>query len=86
MTREEIEARVGQIGATLGALQSAWPHLEREIGALIARHTQSLVAENNEQTRGRIKALADLLNLPDTLSQEREGLTAALSEQSDAAH
>jgi hypothetical protein len=85
INREDIEARISRISLTLGTLQAAWPHLTAEIGARIERHTQRLVAENDEQTRGRIKALADLLNLPETLNQERESLTAALSEQSDAA-
>jgi hypothetical protein len=85
MTREEVEARIGQISATLGVLQAAWPLLTREIQARIEQHTRSLVAENNEQTRGRVKALLDLMDLPESLQQERESLTAALSEQSDAA-
>lgn len=85
MTHEEIGARVGQIGRTLDALRDAWPSLSAEIQSRIEDRTNALITANDEQTRGGIKELRNLLNLPETLQQEREGLTAALSDE-DAAN
>jgi hypothetical protein len=85
VSREELEQRQAQIAQALPALSSAWPYLTREIESRIASLTGRLITENDEQTRGRIKALRELLNLPETLQQEREGITAGLSEESDPA-
>lgn len=86
MTHEEIEGRIGQIGRVLDALRGAWPALSMEIQSRVTQLTESLITQDNEQERGAIKELRNLLNLPETLQYEREGLAAALSEQSDAAH
>jgi hypothetical protein len=51
----------------------------------IEDHTRSLVQQNNDETRGRIKALQELLELPESLTQERDSISAALSDQ-DAAN
>lgn len=80
-----IEERISTINQTMQAIQVGWPFLLAELESMIEAKTNSLIAQNNEETRGAIKALRDLKNLPETLHQEREGLTAALSEQSDAA-
>jgi hypothetical protein len=42
--------------------------------------TLDLIGQDNEQTRGRIKQLRELMELPETLAQERDGLSAALAE------
>lgn len=81
MTHEE---RLEQINKLMPALQS--PALAAYINETVASLTQSLINQNNEETRGRVKALRDLLTLPEALQQERKALTAALSEESDAAN
>lgn len=85
MNREEIEARVGQIGYALDALRGAWPAISAEVQARINHLVNNLISKDSEQERGAIKELRNLLNLPETLQQEREGLTAALSDE-DAAN
>jgi hypothetical protein len=77
--------RVNQITAALDAMRLGWPFIESEITARIEALTLSLVNNNDEQTRGRIKALRELKELPETLGNERSGISAALSEQ-DAAN
>ena len=77
--------RLSQINDFMSSISSAWPHLTREINTVITEQLEQLVTQNNEETRGRIKALRALLELPETLQQEREGITAALSDE-DAAH
>ena len=47
--------------------------------------TAELIAKDNEQTRGALKELRRLIELPDTLQVDVERETAALPEQSDAA-
>lgn len=79
-----IDERIDHINKTLSAIQHGWPFLLVELENAIKAKTESLIAQNDEQTRGAIKALRDLMNLPETLHYEREGLTAALSDE-DAA-
>jgi hypothetical protein len=83
MTREEMEMRVGRLNQLMTGMP--WELVALEMQAQICELTGSLIAQNNDETRGRIKALQAILNLPEALHQEREGLTAALSEQ-DAAN
>lgn len=77
--------RLAQINDFLASSAPAWAHIEREINNVIAQKIEQLVTENSEETRGRIKALRELIDLPEALQQEREGLTAALSDE-DAAN
>jgi hypothetical protein len=69
--------RIEQIEATLKAIQPGWPFLLVEVQALIVQQTERLITQNNEETRGRIKALRDLMDLPDALQAERAGILAA---------
>ena len=74
------QARLDHLNATLAALHGCWPHLVQEIQARIDSKTAQLIGENNEQTRGAIKVLRDLVDLPAALQQERDHITAALSD------
>lgn len=79
------EGRLSQINQTMQAISTGWPFLLVELESMIAEKTESLIAQNNDEVRGAIKALQAVMNLPETLQQEREGFTAALSDE-DAAH
>lgn len=76
--------RLDQVEQALAAC-SVWPRLVVEIELRIADLTNKLIAKDDEQTRGAIKELRTLIDLPETLRYERDHLAAALSEQSDAA-
>jgi hypothetical protein len=78
------EDRISHIGKALTALQPGFPFLVMEIDERITELTEQLVNNDNEQTRGRIKALRWVKELPEALSNERQGLAAALPE-TDAA-
>lgn len=80
----EATDRVAHIDSRLSAIKGAWPHVVAEIDALLLPLMEKLMNSEDEQTRGRIKALRELKELPVLLLQEREGISAALSEQ-DAA-
>lgn len=84
MTDENIKQRIADIGQGLQTIQSGWPFLLGEINSRIDELTTSLVNNNDEQTRGRIKALIAIKELPLSLATERDGMSAALSEK-DAA-
>jgi hypothetical protein len=76
--------RVHEIDQALNVLRPAWNALSEHIVVRIREHTATLVSQNDEQTRGRIKALQELLELPVTLQQERDGISAGLSEEDPA--
>lgn len=80
ITDMTAQQRLDYLNATLAALHGCWPHLVQEIQARIDSKTAQLIGENNEQTRGAIKALRDLIDLPAALQQERDHITAALSD------
>ena len=69
--------RIEEIDAALQAIRPGWPFFMAEVQALIDSRVESLITQNNEETRGRIKALRDLMELPATLEAERAGILAA---------
>jgi len=79
-----LEDRASEIITQLGALERSWTTFTGLLDERIAIRTKELVNHNNEETRGRIKALEELKELPAQLHSELEGIRAALSEQ-DAA-
>lgn len=81
MTTEE---RIAHIGQLIEGVRHGWSLVAIEIDIRIAELTEQLINNDNEQTRGRIKALLEVKKLPESLVSEREGLGAALSDQ-DAA-
>lgn len=81
---EEYRRRVAEITNGLRAIQSGWPFLLVETEKLIAAHTRSLITQNNDETRGRIKALMALQDLPQALDQERQGFIEAITSQEAA--
>lgn len=78
------EQRANEISQWLESSKTAWPFFAEEIGRRIAEHTADLIGTDNEQTRGRIKALAAVLDLPETLRSECDGIRAGLSEEDPA--
>jgi len=79
------DQRVEHIDAALQAIQPGWPFLLTELKAQVERETERLIIQNNEETRGRIKALRDLMNLPEALEAERAGILAAELPDPDSA-
>lgn len=81
MTTQE---RLAEIGRTLQALQGGWPFVLAEVNQRIEALTLQLISEESEQVRGRIMALRDLRDMPETLEQERSALSAALADEAAA--
>jgi hypothetical protein len=81
---EQLAARVAAIEEGQRAIQNGWPFFMAEVQAQIDQLTAELVEANNDETRGRIKALVSILNLPESLEIERQALAAALAEEAAA--
>lgn len=73
-----VEDRIDQINRLLPVLQSQ--AFADHLAGRIAELTNKLIGENNEQTRGAIKELRILIDLPSHLQSELAQLTAGLSE------
>lgn len=73
----KLDERVEQINMLLPALLA--PSLIGYLTDEISRLTSHLISADDEQTRGRIKALRDLINLPESLQSERDGIAAELT-------
>lgn len=80
-----INERINYLENTISVITPVWPWLVIEIQEQIDDKVLRLISENNEQTRGAIKCLRDLLNLPATLQSERDQIIAALSDEDAAA-
>lgn len=81
---DELKARENEIAQLLQALPAAWSLLMPEVERELANQVESLVAEENPEIRGRIKALRWIKELPDLLRSEQVGISASLSEQDEA--
>lgn len=68
----DINARLDYLNTTLAAFDTVWPKLSGEIQSRVDHLTLKLISANNDETRGAIKELQDLLNLPESLRYERE--------------
>lgn len=78
------EERLAQIEQTLEAIRTGWPFFLAVLQDRANTLTVDLVNQDNEQTRGRVKALHELMQLPASLQSEREGISAGLAEQAPA--
>jgi hypothetical protein len=78
------ELRIEQIQKTLEAIQNGWPFFLALLQQRVAEMTDELISQDNEQTRGAIKELRRLTELPETLVQERDGIQAALANEAAA--
>lgn len=77
---DALETRRALIIGLIDALRGTWSLLLPELQARALSRTAQLVAVNDEQTRGRIKELQDLQDLPTCLQYELEAIQAALSD------
>lgn len=80
----DMDKRVSDISHWLASVSAAWPFLATELRQRMDTLTEALVNADNEQTRGRIKALREVLDMPVSLASERDSISAALAEQAAA--
>lgn len=77
---EVAQERLNAISALVDAIRPVWPTVCKELERMREGRIESLIASENEQTRGRILQLNDLKRLPDALLQEQTALKNALPE------
>ena len=75
----DMQDRQLQIEQFIGSIAPNWQWVTREIDNRLEGLIVSLISTNSEETRGRIKALRDLRDLPTALQQELEAIKADLS-------
>lgn len=75
-----MQDRISQLERFIGSVSPNWDQVAREIDGQIEGLVLSLIAQNNEETRGKIKALRDLRDLPTALKQELDAIKAELPE------
>jgi hypothetical protein len=78
------DERIAQINRTLEAVKQGWPLLAEEIDARLSELTEQLINNDNDQTRGQIKALRWMKELPASLQSQRDSMSAALADQAAA--
>lgn len=81
MNDDQLDAarvRLGEVQATLNAMDGVWPHIARELGRDRLRKMDALVVAEDQELRGRIKQIDDLLLLPQYLRMEIQTLSGAL--------
>ncbi len=78
------DARLEYLDVLIKTVENAWPRVAIEIQERIDHQVGSLICSENPEARGAIKALQNLLELPDLLKQERASINAELSERDSA--
>ena len=68
------DTRLAEIMSLQQGLSASWPTLSKWIESRMNELLAALVSQNDEQTRGRIKELASLLELQNTLQSEAQSL------------
>ena len=71
--------RQAELEVFLGTIAPHWLHVVKEIDDRLEGLTASLIGQNCEETRGRIKALRDLKDLPSSLMIELNAIKAELT-------
>jgi hypothetical protein len=73
--------RKEELKQALQSLKMGWSAVEKEIEARVGSLTESLIATENSEIRGRIKALLDLKDFPAQLESELKGIESELPER-----
>lgn len=75
---QDIRVRMGECQAALNAMDGVWPHIARELNRERLLKMERLVVAEDQELRGRIKQIDDLLLLPQYLRREITDLSNAL--------
>ena len=70
----DIESEIAARKQQLEVMRSAWPFLLPLFESMKADQVQSLIAQESEQVRGQIKALTQVIELPQTVLSELSGM------------
>ena len=76
----DVRQRIDQVQSALNALPGAWAPLAREFERIRAEKVAALITANNEEVRGAVKFIDEVLQLPNNLRQELLSLVNSLPE------
>ena len=77
---DEIRGRIAQITQFQEVTNLGWPFFCAELDRIERELVERLITQESEATRGQIKLLRQIKELPETLQAEREGITQGLPE------
>ena len=77
---DEIRGRIAQITQFQEVTNLGWPFFCAELDRIEQGLIERLITQESESTRGQIKLLRRIKELPETLQAEREGLNQGLPE------
>lgn len=80
---DDRDARLSELGALSQGLSAAWPTLSKWLNERKDKYLRELVEKDSEQTRGRLKELAELLGLPEQVQQEAVVLQQTQQQESE---
>ncbi len=73
-----VRSRLSETMATLTAMDGVWPHITRELQRKRLAYLETLVVAEDQELRGRIKEIDELLRMPQYLRMEIENLSNSL--------
>lgn len=79
----DLKSRSAELTQQMEAMRNAWPFLLPVIEQMRADKTQTLIAAENPEARGAIKALQGLIDLPETVKAELEQIRQQLEDLPD---
>lgn len=71
---EPLEARISELTQLAGALEGSHTILRKELELWLSQSLDKLIASDNQEERGRIKLLKQLLNWPIAVHEELKHL------------
>jgi hypothetical protein len=80
---DRARERLAQIAPMQQALSVVWTALEKHLRERKADLVLRLVSKNDDEVRGRIKEIDDLLELPERLQQEAVSLQQPQQEEAE---
>lgn len=79
----DLKTRANTLTQLMEAMRNAWPFLLPAIVQMRDEKTQALIANEDPEVRGFIKAYQCLIDLPETVKAELEQLEQALADLPD---
>lgn len=81
---ETLQSRANKLRSQIEAMRTAWPFLLPILQERRDEKTQALIAKEDPEVRGQIKAYQGLIELPETVRAELEQLEQAIEDLPDS--
>lgn len=71
---DDARRELGELQAQLERLSRVWPELLPELTQRRERYTKAAIDHGSELDRGKVKAIEELIDLPETIKRKMERL------------